>query len=178
MRRVVTGHDVQGRSVVVSDGPIPRSHEFTTLPGWVSALPWATEPGEPTARAGDDPTAKVTDFVPAPGGTRFIVLTLPPDATMADPSFDPVAFGREQLAESPGIAEYMEAENPGMHTTPTVDYGIVLDGEVTLELDDGALTRLSSGDIVIQNGTRHGWRNHGARPVTLAFVLIGVPTGG
>jgi mannose-6-phosphate isomerase-like protein (cupin superfamily) len=175
MRRVVTGHDAQGRSVVVADGPIPRSHEFASLPGWVSALPWATEPGEPADRTGEDPTAKVTDFVPAPGGTRFIVLTLPPDARMADPSFDPVAFGQEQLAESPGIAERMELDNPGMHTTPTVDHGIVLSGEATLELDDGATTRLSAGDIVIQNGTRHAWRNRGEAPVTLAFVLVGVP---
>jgi hypothetical protein len=175
MRRVVTGHDAQGRSVVVSDGPVPRAHAFTTLPGFASALPWATEPGEPAPRAGDDPTAEVTGFVPAPGGTRFLVLTLPPDATMADPSFDPVVFGREQLAESPGIAESMEIENPGMHATPTVDYGIVLAREVTLELDDGALTKLSTGDIVVQNGTRHGWRNHSDGPVTLAFVLIGVP---
>ncbi|TQE29220.1 cupin domain-containing protein [Streptomyces ipomoeae] len=103
------------------------------------------------------------------------MLTLPPDARMADPSFDPVAFGQEQLAESPGIAERMELDNPGMHTTPTVDYGIVLSGEATLELDDGATTRLSAGDIVIQNGTRHAWRNRGEAPVTLAFVLVGVP---
>ncbi|MFI1705009.1 cupin domain-containing protein [Streptomyces griseoruber] len=175
MRRVVTGHDAHGKSVVVSDGPVPRSHDFASLPGWVSALPWATEPGRPASRTGEDPTPKVTDFVPAPGGTRFIVLTLPPTGAMADPAFDPVAFGREQLAESPGIAELMEIDNPGMHTTPTVDYAIVLGGEVTLELDDGALTRLSTGDVVIQNGTRHGWRNHTDAPVTLAFILIGVP---
>ncbi|WP_330351074.1 cupin domain-containing protein [Streptomyces sp. NBC_00582] len=175
MRRIVTGHDEHGTSVVISDGPIPRSHAFTSLPGWVSALPWATEAGRPASRTGEDPTPEVTNFVPGPGGTRFIVLTLPPATAMADPAFDPVAFGQEQLAESPGIAELMEIENPGMHTTPTIDYGIVLNGEVTLELDDGALTKLSAGDIVIQNGTRHGWRNHSDRPVTLAFVLIGVP---
>ncbi|MGI5460966.1 cupin domain-containing protein [Streptomyces sp. CA-249302] len=176
MRRVVTGHDEHGKAVFVSDGPAPRTHEFASLPGWTSVLPWATEPGQPASRTGEDPTAKVTNFVPSPGGTRFIVLTLPPVSALADPSFDPVAFGQEQLAESPGIAELMEIENPGMHTTPTVDYGIVLSGEATLELDDGAVTRLSVGDIVIQNGTRHGWRNHTDEPVTLAFVLIGVPT--
>ncbi|MFF4259847.1 phosphotransferase [Streptomyces sp. NPDC001663] len=176
MRRVVTGHDESGRSVVVSDGPVPRSREFTSLPGFVSRLPWATEPGAPVSPTGDDPTPEVTSLLPAPGGTRFIVLTLPPDSAMADPAFDPAAFGREQHADSPGLADLMEPD--GMHTTPTVDYGIVLAGVAVLELDDGHCTPLSAGDIVIQNGTRHGWRNRGDGPVTLAFVLIGTEREG
>ncbi|MDX3114247.1 cupin domain-containing protein [Streptomyces scabiei] len=173
MRRVVTGHDEDGRSVVVDDGPVPRSREFTSLPGWVSRLPWATDPGEPVSRAGEDPTPKVTSLLPAPGGTRFIVLTFPPDAAMADPAFDPVAFDLEQRADSPGVAELIEPD--GMHATPTVDYGIVLQGDMVLELDDGHCTRVSAGDIVIQNGTRHAWRNRSDRPATMAFVLIGAP---
>ena len=65
-----------------------------------------------------------------------------------------------------------------MHTTPTVDYGIVLHGDLVLELDDGHRTPLSTGDIVIQNGTRHSWRNPGDRPATMAFVLIGTERAG
>jgi hypothetical protein len=142
----------------------------------VSRLPWATDPGEPLSRTGEDPTPKVTSLLPAPGGTRFIVLTFPPDSAMADPSFDPGAYAREALADSPGIADLMEPD--GMHTTPTVDYGIVLHGEIVLELDDGHCTPLSAGDIVIQNGTRHGWRNRGDQPATMAFVLIGAERDG
>ncbi|MDH6437622.1 hypothetical protein M2158_006163 [Streptomyces sp. SAI-144] len=171
MRRVVTGHDESGKSVVVSDGPVPRSREFTSLPGWVSRLPWATDPGEPVSRAGEDPTPKVTTLLPAPGGTRFVVLTFPPEAAFTDPAFDPAAYDREQRADSPGIAELIEPD--GMHATPTVDYGIVLGGEIVLELDDGNCTPLSAGDIVIQNGTRHAWRNRSGQPSTVAFVLIG-----
>ncbi|MFF3849487.1 cupin domain-containing protein [Streptomyces sp. NPDC002328] len=173
MRRVVTGHDASGRSVVVSDGPVPRSREFRSLPGWVSRLPWATEPGEPASVAGEDPTPKITSLLPAPGGTRFIVLTFPPDAAMADPAFDPAAFDEEQRADSPGLAELMEPD--GMHRTPTVDYAIVLDGEILLELDDGHRTHLSTGDIVIQNATRHNWHNPTPHPTTMAFILIGTP---
>ncbi len=172
MRRVVTGHDENGKSIVVSDGPIPRSRDFTTLPGWVSRLPWATDPGARVGRTGEDPTPKVTSLLPTPGGTRFIVLTFPPESAMADPAFDPVAFDREQRADSPGIAELIEPD--GMHATPTVDYCIVLHGEIVLELDDGHCTQLSAGDIVIQNGTRHAWRNRSGQAVTMAFVLIGV----
>ncbi|MFJ8360860.1 cupin domain-containing protein [Streptomyces sp. NPDC093984] len=65
-----------------------------------------------------------------------------------------------------------------MHTSPTVDYGIVLQGEIFLELDDGHCTPLSAGDIVIQNGTWHGWRNRSGEPVTMAFVLIGAEHAG
>jgi quercetin dioxygenase-like cupin family protein len=60
-----------------------------------------------------------------------------------------------------------------MHATATVDYGIVLTGEIVLELDDGHCTPLSAGDIVIQNGTRHAWRNRSGLAATMAFVLIG-----
>lgn len=172
MRRVVTGHDENGRSIVVSDGPVPRSREFTSLPGWVSRLPWATDPDPRADPTGEDPTPKVTSLLPAPGGTRFIVLTFPPEEAMADPAFDPVAFDQEQRADSPGIAELIEPD--GMHATPTVDYGIVLQGEIVLELDDGHRTLLAAGDIVIQNGTRHAWRNRSGRPATMAFVLIGI----
>ena len=74
---------------------------------------------------------------------------------------------------SPGIAEHFEPGNPGMHTTDSVDYVVVLAGEVWLELDDGARTRLGPGDTVVQNGTRHAWRNLSAEPVTLAVVNVG-----
>jgi len=59
-----------------------------------------------------------------------------------------------------------------MHTTDSVDYVLVLDGEVWLELDDGELTRLRAGDTVIQNGTRHAWRNQGTESVTLAVWQV------
>jgi quercetin dioxygenase-like cupin family protein len=67
----------------------------------------------------------------------------------------------------------MELDNPGMHTTDTVDYAIVLEGEAWLELDDGKEVHPKPHDIVIQNGTRHAWRNKGSMPVRIAFVLIG-----
>ncbi len=90
-----------------------------------------------------------------------------------DPAFDPVAAETEQRVASPGIPDLFEPGNPGMHTTDSVDYGIVLEGEVWLELDNGRLTQLRQGDTVIQNGTRHAWRNLGDMPVTMAFVNVG-----
>jgi hypothetical protein len=170
-RRIVTG-TVEGRSVVISDGQPPRTDDITAIPGFQSVLAWSTEPGEPTPD-GADPTMAVKHFIPASGASRLIVLTLPPDSIFADPSFDPELSVQQQLAASPGLAELFEAEAPGFHTTPTVDYGIVLSGTPALELDDGVLTPLHPGDIVVQNGTRHAWRNPGTEPARFAFVLIG-----
>jgi len=71
------------------------------------------------------------------------------------------------------MAEHLETDNPGMHTTDTVDYEFVISGEVVLELDDGAEVTLKPGDTVVQNGTRHAWRNRTNEPAVLVVVLIG-----
>lgn len=172
LRRVVTGH-ANGRSVVCSDAAPPRAKQFEHTPGFASALLWSTASVARIPFDGREPTTGVSSFVPAPGETRFIVVTFPPDSVMASPSFDPVAAGREQAEQSPGLVECFEPDNPGMHTTPTVDYAIVLEGEIWLELDDSCVTRLARHDIVVQNGTRHAWRNNGSAPATVAFILIG-----
>ena len=102
-----------------------------------------------------------------------MVVAFPPDRVMMSPNFDVASAVAENFAHAPGLAERFEPEHPGMHTTDTVDYGIVLSGSVMLELDDGRTEVLSAGDVVIQNGTRHAWRNPGDAPATVAFVLIG-----
>jgi quercetin dioxygenase-like cupin family protein len=71
------------------------------------------------------------------------------------------------------MAELMEPDHPGVHTTDTVDFDLVLSGEVWLELDDGAEVHLQPGDCVIQNGARHAWRNRSQRPCVIAVALVG-----
>jgi len=171
IRRVVTGHDASGKAVVAVDSAPPRTHAFSHVPGMVSRLVWATPAVPQLPFDGADPTPAVTSIVPGPGQTRLLMVTFPPDSVFASPGFDPVAAVQENLAVSPGLAELFEPD--GMHQTPTVDYGIVLDGEVWIELDDGRSELLRRHDVVVQNGTRHAWRNKSDRPVTLAFVLIG-----
>jgi hypothetical protein len=173
LRRVVIATDDGGASVVVSDDQPPRTHEFELIPGFSQSLVWATPPQPKLPFDGGDPTPEATTMLPEPSGTRFIVLTFPPDAVFADPSFDGPAAGAESLQHSPGIAELFEPDNPGMHTTPTVDYDIVLDGEVWLELADGREVKLAAGDVVVQHGARHAWRNRSDHPATIAAILIG-----
>lgn len=94
-------------------------------------------------------------------------------AGVMTPTFDPVAAGGEYVKALPGLAEKFEIDNPGMHTTDTIDYGILIDGEIHLELDNNVVKKLSPRDIVVQNGTRHAWRNKSTKPATMLFVLVG-----
>jgi Cupin domain len=181
VRRVVTGHNADGRSVVLWDSAAPASHDFSSIPGMSSTMLWATSPagtpGDPSDDQPNDPgndaSRTVRSHVPGPGSTRFVIVDFPPDTVFSEPGFDPVAADLEQRQISPGLAELFEADNPGMHTTPTVDYVIVLRGQIWMELDDGAIVALGTGDTVVQNRTRHAWRNLGDQPATMAFVMIG-----
>ncbi|MGR9250765.1 cupin domain-containing protein [Rhizobium leguminosarum] len=174
IRRVVTEHDMRGHATFSEDGTPPRTDAFKSIPGLVSRMIWATRSSTAIPFDGTDPTPLVTDFVPKPGETRFLVLTFPPDAVFASPDFDPQAAIAENLAVSPGLAERFEPD--GKHRTPTVDYGIVLDGEIWMELDNGNETRLGQFDTFVQNGTRHAWRNKSDKPATIAVVLVGART--
>jgi mannose-6-phosphate isomerase-like protein (cupin superfamily) len=178
IRRVVTGLDASGHATVVSDGPAPRSHDLVSVPGMSTSMLWATAPGEPIRLDGSDPTPGVRRQLPEPGGTCFLIIRFPPDSAYASPSFDAAAASAERRIAFPGVAELLEPDHPGMHTTESVDYVLVLDGELWLELDDGRLTRLGPGDTVVQNGTRHAWRNLGAQPATVAVVQVGAERAG
>lgn len=175
VRRIVTGHDGNGRAVVADIGTPPRSHAFRHIPGMAQTVVWATPAAPKLPHEGGDPTPHLARIVPGPGETRLLLVTFPPDAVFMAPGFDGEAAHMENLAVSPGLAELFEPD--GMHCTPTVDYGIVLDGEIWLELHDGRAERLAQHDVVVQNGTRHAWRNRSDRPATLAFVLVGAARG-
>ena len=172
-RRVVVSNGPDGKAKVQIDGAAPRSRELTSLPGFANTLFWTT-PAQPTVGDGEvDDTTPSAVMLPAVGETHLMMVTFPPDSTMMHPDFDPEAFGAEMFEALPGLAQQFEPDNPGMHTTDSIDYDIVLDGEIVLELDDGQTVELAKHDVVIQHGTRHAWRNASDRPATMLFVLVG-----
>jgi hypothetical protein len=173
IRRVVTGNDLKGKSVFVAVGDAPAQHDYEHIPGMSSVQLWSTLSNPVIPRAFSDPVAAIQSIVPGPGGTQFMIVAFPPDAVMLTASFNPAAAGEEMLKATPGLAERFELDNPGMHTTDTIDYGIVLDGEIWLELDDGQVQHLRKHDVIVQNGTRHAWRNRSSATAQVAFVLIG-----
>jgi len=180
IRRVVTGHGKHGKSVFASDGPAAREVSFAGLPGFSISAVWATDHGMTAVPGSDDPTGRMTTFVPGHGGSRFLVTVFPPasrPSAKAKPKKKPPAppTREEMIAKLPGLAEAMEANSVGMHTTDTVDYDIIISGELVLELDDGAEVNLKPGDIVVQNGTRHAWHNRSSKPCVMYSVLVGAP---
>jgi hypothetical protein len=171
VRRVVTGHDAAGKAVFVSDEQVaPVVPDL--LPGNEFHRLWG---GDTTPRFPDD-GARPDDraYFPPVGGFRFGLFTIPPDGGAgAPPDLDFAAAMAEFEEKLPGLAGHMEPEAPGMHTTATIDFEVVLQGSVSLELDDGAKVTLDVGDTVVQNGTRHRWSNAGTEPAVLAVFICG-----
>jgi mannose-6-phosphate isomerase-like protein (cupin superfamily) len=169
-RRIVTGN-VNGKSVVQSDERM-QAYEFKSVPNYEHTLIWvnAATPDLSKEQRFDRYPDSV---VPGPGGTSLHFVTFPPSSVFADPSFDGEAARQEALIRLRGLADHFEKEDPGMHKTNTVDYAIVFDGEMWLELDDAKTIHLKKGDVVVQNGTRHAWRNKSNTPVTMLFLLSG-----
>ena len=169
-RRIVTGN-VNGKSVVQSDEQI-QAYEFKSVPNYEHTLIWVN-PSTPDLREKQRFDRYPESVVPGPGGTSLHLVTFPPSSIFADPSFDGEAARKEALIRLRGLADHFEKVDPGMHKTNTVDYAIVFDGEMWLELDDAKTIHLKKGDVVVQNGTRHAWRNKSNAPVTMLFFLNG-----
>jgi mannose-6-phosphate isomerase-like protein (cupin superfamily) len=113
-------------------------------------------------------------YFPPVGGFRFGTFTVPPASTAASMAEVDIEAALTDLeAALPGLSGYMEPDAPGMHTTATVDFEYVVSGRVILELDDGATRELGPGDTVVQNRTRHAWRNPFDEPCVMVVVLVG-----
>jgi len=171
VRRVTTGHDADGRSVFASDDDVDEI-TLEMMPDVVFRHLWASP--APPAVPVDGPADLGGPYFPIPGGVRVAQVVFPPQEQGGGvPPDDLESAAAEVEAKLPGLIAHMELDDPGMHTTDTVDVGIVVDGEVYLELDDGAEKHLSAGDVVVQNGTRHRWHNRSDRPCLMTFVLVG-----
>lgn len=125
------------------------------------------------------PATGQQDLLPRPWGHPVRVASVPPESA-AEP--DAPAPTEEELSEwateaeakLPGLVGVFEPDAPGMHQTKTVDYSIVVEGELYLELDDGAEVHLPTGATIVQNGARHAWRNRSDQPATLAYIILDV----
>lgn len=171
VRRVVTGHDAEGKAVFVSDERV-EPVTLALLPGSEFHQIWGADATRSFPDDGSRPVAP--SYFPPVGGFRFGFFTIPPDGGAGAPADLDIEAALAEFAEKlPGLAEHLEPDDPGMHTTATIDYGIVLSGQATLELDRGAKQVLNPGDTYIQNGTRHRWSNTGDVPAVLAIAIVG-----
>jgi len=174
-RRIVTGHDARGRSVILEDAPPPRVVRVGGDIGPMFYEVWNTR-GTPARidRASDEPEEEGIQLAPPKNGTRIRVLDIPPE----DDSFRTITpeQARAHFAEVGAAGASSHAGGAGsrhafMHRTETIDYGVVLEGEVVLILDEGETT-CRAGDIVVQRGTNHGWANRSGSNCRILFVLI------
>ena len=171
VRRIVTGHDGAGRSIVQEDGPPARVVTLGGESGTVFHEIWNTRATPaPIDRASGEPAESGIRLLPPAGGTRIRILDIPPD----DGSVAALPRAAVQaLFEAIGAGHTLpdDPPHPLMHRTETVDYGIVLEGELVLVLDEGE-TVVRAGDIVVQRGTSHAWANRSNANARIAFVLI------
>jgi hypothetical protein len=171
VRRVVTGRDNAGKSVFVNDEQV-EPISLALMPGLEFVRLWGGDETPSLPTDGAQPAAPA--FFPPAGGYRFSFVTIPPEGSATLPEDLDVQQAIAEVNEKlPGMMDHIEADNPGMHTTDTVDLDLVISGEVFLELDDGAEAHLGTGDCVIQNGTRHAWHNRSSGPCTMLSILVG-----
>lgn len=175
-QRIVTGHDAAGKAVFLDSLNKPLISDFVHVPGFAVSNLWSTAETPVVPGIVSDPIPSITSLVPPGGETRFVKVVFPPDSVLEDIT-DWDSVGAEYAAKLPGLADKFEADSPGMHTTATVDYIVVLSGELWLELDDHEQRHLKAGDVVVQNGTRHAWRNRSDQPATIFSVMLGAAIG-
>jgi quercetin dioxygenase-like cupin family protein len=141
IRRIVTGHESEVAKVLID---APASNAKYPSPGTVSTLIWSTDGAPAKIPAGtdvEDMGARVMGTAPPPNGTRFAIIDFPP------------------------------GNQPHLHRTETVDYVIVLEGEIEMDMDDSTV-KMKAGDVMVQRGTNHAWANRSNARARVAFVLI------
>ena len=172
IHRVVTGHDDAGKAIVGSSGPLPKVIELAAIPGVVFHEVWNTDATPAPIGNGADPTLGPLVLPPPANGTRLRFVDIPPD------SDELLAHGAARIKE--GFAEVGDAAastmgadspHPLMHRTESVDYGVVIEGELTLILDQGEVV-VRPGSVVVQRGTNHAWANRSGKPCRILFVLV------
>jgi naringenin degradation protein FdeH len=170
IRRVVTGHDKTGNAVVLFDGANPYKN-VRPGSGTVGRLLWVTDKSPADMSGPGDRAGVKIGIAPPAGGSVFRVVDFPPttDEEIAKLGTD---FMQSQIAQDDhGSSRYRPPTHPFMHRTRSVDYAIVMSGEIDMLLDDDEI-HLKAGDVLVQQGTNHAWINRSGKTCRIAFILI------
>ena len=167
VRRVLTGHDSEGKSTFIADGLAPNIKEMASMPGLALTDLWETT-GAPANNDGHaDAASRPVKLEPPKNGTILRIVEFPPDSQWRNR-----ADGKEAFKSiGAGHAQDRGSADPMMHRTSTVDYIIVLKGEIHAVMEQGE-TLLRAGDILVQRGTNHSWSVRGNEPCIVAAVLV------
>jgi mannose-6-phosphate isomerase-like protein (cupin superfamily) len=164
-RRIVTGHDAKGKAVALFDNALPAKQRSAGGNGMT--LLWVTSEFPVDMTTAADRSQTQVGVPPPANGTIFRIVDFAPAAPHATP------VDHHQILISMGIdpATQGYARHANTHRTRTIDYAIVLDGEIDMLLDDSEI-RVKAGDVLVQQGTNHAWVNNGTKPCRIAFILI------
>ncbi len=167
VRRVITGHNADGKSCILMDGPAPNAMEMQGMAGLRVTDLWETK-GAPADNSGSaDNADRPIRLEPPENGSVFRVVDFPPDRLYKDQANAEAGF------ESIGAGHAVDtgSADPMMHTTATTDYAIVLEGEIWAVMDEDE-TLLKAGDVLVQRGTNHSWSVRGDTAARVAFILV------
>ena len=169
IRRVVTGKDTTGKAIAMIDGPAPGVHQRAET-GIGTTLLWVTDSVPADLSSNEDAGTRRVGIPPPPGGTIFRVVEFAPERQItADYET------RLKIIQGMGLAPEGPSRDrprdPAMHRTRSIDYAVVLSGEIDMLLDDSEV-HVKAGDVVVQRGTNHAWVNRGDAPCQVAFILV------
>ena len=170
IRRIVTGDDANGRSRIFEDGPATAIRTVAERPGYRNVNVWRTQSAPAPVEAPDTIAAHKGILPPGNGGSILRIIDFPPE--VADP-----AERKRRIQATFGTMftdaqhDKREGKHPGVHRTDTVDYAIILEGEIWAVMDEGE-TLMRTGDVLVQRGTNHAWANRSQKTARIAFVLL------
>jgi mannose-6-phosphate isomerase-like protein (cupin superfamily) len=168
IRRVVTTHDKTGKAIVLFDSDNP--HKVVRPVGnFVSRVIWRTDTAPAVMDTHEDVGGAQKGVSPPPSGTVFRIVDFPPMSPELE-KLDPNHMA-SQVGGHGGSSKYRAPTHPFMHRTQSVDYAIIMSGEIDMLLDDSQV-HLKTGDVLVQQGTNHAWVNRGKEVCRIAFVLV------
>lgn len=168
IRRVVTGHDENGVAKVIMDGDASCILERPNRPGVALTNLWQNDKTPANMETHDDPVTGPLILHPPANGSVFRIVQFDPE----DPDLVATFDGKSAFAEMGAGANVVEgARHPYMHRTDSLDYAVILTGEIYMLMDEEDVL-LKAGDTVVQQGTNHAWSNRGTETCMIAFILI------
>ena len=172
IHRVVTGHDAAGKAIVASNGPLPSVVEIPAIPGTFFHEVWETHATPVPLDNAADSTTGPLKLPPPSHGTRIRFVDIPPDtADFLAQGATRMKDAFTQVGDAAASTVRRDSPHPLMHRTESIDYGVVIEGEMTLVLDDSEVL-LKPGSVVVQRGTNHAWANRSGKPCRMLFVLV------
>jgi mannose-6-phosphate isomerase-like protein (cupin superfamily) len=169
IRRVVTGKDATGKAIAMIDGPAPSVHQRSEM-GLAISLLWVTDSVPADLSSNADAGLRKVGIPPPTGGTIFRIVEFGPEKDVAA-DYETRLKVIQGMGLAPEGPTRQRPRDPAMHRTRTIDYAVILSGEIDMLLDDSEV-HLKAGDVVVQRGTNHAWVNRGSAPCQVAFILI------